>query len=485
MTKRKNWKSPYWIATRGIGFNKDLRYDLDQSVLDLLYEMAEVAGIWKNWTLMEEAFSCLLGNLFHAYIVDEPIFYSRSPNAFSIERKRYGYDFYRYALIVRLVDVMYEYGLLKGVKGRKVRNGRNRPSKMWATKGLMDLFADIGGSVFIKRNPEVLHLKNDAKQPIDFPETSMVREKRNRIIEINEMLGALKITFGFRYEHLSDRPQARVNKLMKLRSLALSGQILLPDNNIIIPTHQEISQWYSQNRKANTRYYTDFDYDAFLLRHYKGLWLTGEINPEANQLRRIFNVDWHHGGRYYHAPHITMPSSCRDTFTINGEPCVELDYSGLHIRMLYHRIGIDYRDECYVYDKEDDEHKDERERIKLASLIVINSKDRDRAIKAIHNQCRKKGLHYPAGQYGRYSALADAFEEFHLPISKFLLTGQGLGLQYLDSTIMSAILRRMTTRGIPALPVHDSVICPTRHEDYLRQVMVEEYEKVMGFKPKF
>jgi hypothetical protein len=168
---------------------------------------------------------------------------------------------------------------------------------------------------------------------------------------------------------------------------------------------------------------------------------------------------------------------------INGEPAVELDYSGLHVRMLYNRIGIDYRDECYVYQKADLANKPDRERIKLASLIVINSSDRHLAIRAIHNQCRKKGIHYPAGQFGRYSALVDRFEQHHEPIREFFFSGKGLELQYLDSTIMASILSRMTSRGMPALPVHDSVICPARHEGFLRQVMVEEYQKVMGFEP--
>ena len=168
---------------------------------------------------------------------------------------------------------------------------------------------------------------------------------------------------------------------------------------------------------------------------------------------------------------------------INGEPTVELDYSGLHIRMLYHRIGINYHDECYVYEKADEAHRIERERMKLASLIVINSDDRQKAIKAIHDQCRKKGFHYPAGQSGCYRALVDRFEKYHEPIKEFFLKGKGLELQYLDSTIMASILERMTRRGIPAMPVHDSVICPARHESYLHQVMIEEYEKIMGFRP--
>ena len=95
----------------------------------------------------------------------------------------------------------------------------------------------------------------------------------------------------------------------------------------------------------------------------------------------------------------------------------------------------------------------------------------------------KKDIHYPAGQSGSYSALVDRFDEYHEPIKEFFLKGKGLELQYLDSTIMASILERMTLRGIPALPVHDSVICPARHEGFLLQVMVEEYEKVMGFRP--
>ena len=171
--------------------------------------------------------------------------------------------------------------------------------------------------------------------------------------------------------------------------------------------------------------------------------------------------------------------------TINGEPTAELDYSGLHIRMLYNHLGIDYRDECYIYAKSDTANKDNRERMKLGSLIIINSSDREKAIKAIHNQCRKKGIHYPAGQFDCYSALVERFEDYHAPIKQFLLSGKGLELQYQDSVIMASILDRMTRGGIPALPVHDSIICPDRHKEFLRQVMIEEYEKVMGFKPMF
>jgi hypothetical protein len=48
---------------------------------------------------------------------------------------------------------------------------------------------------------------------------------------------------------------------------------------------------------------------------------------------------------------------------------------------------------------------------------------------------------------------------------------------------MANILHRLTKQNIPALPVHDSVICPAQNEDFLRHVMTEEYQKIMGFEP--
>jgi hypothetical protein len=219
------------------------------------------------------------------------------------------------------------------------------------------------------------------------------------------------------------------------------------------------------------------------LNNYNGLALKATVISDSNLHRRIFNLDWYHGGRFYHAPHITIPSACRKTMVINGQPTVELDFSGMHIRMLYHQIGIDYRDECYVHDKSDMGNKSDRDRMKLSSLIVINSDSRSKAIKAIQDQCRKKGIHYPKGEHGLYSNLVDRFADYHERINQFFFKSRGLELQYQDSTIMANILDRLTKQNIPALPVHDSVICPAQHDDFLRQVMIEEYQKVMDFEP--
>ena len=474
-------KSKYWIATKGHGLLKDIRYELVKEVMDMLYKVSDQTTIRGNYDLMEEAYSCLLGNLYHAYVLDEPVLYSRSPNRYVIERERYGYEWYTRGYIVRLVDAMYKLGFICGVKGKKVNNGQYKPSKMWATEDLFELLLSANGSVFLKRTDEVIFLKDSGKLLIQYRDNQMTRSMRRQLCELNEMLSSLNLTFTFSYPELSDRATARINKLAKLRSLVLVNQVhIVPPYDVLLTTYETDRYKTTYN---TTIYYNANDHDDFLTNKFNGFEVNCMVNSDANLMKRVFNVDWHHGGRFYQAPHITIPSACRQTIVINGEPTVELDFSGMHIRMLYHLTDKDYRGECYVHEKSDEVNKLDRERIKLASLIVINSGDRAKAIRAIHNECRKKDIHYPKGGFYRYNALLDSFEKHHEPIEQFFYTKKGRELQYQDSTIMANILSRMTKQNIPALPVHDSVICPVRHEDFLRQVMIEEYEKVMDFEP--
>jgi DUF2075 family protein len=59
----------------------------------------------------------------------------------------------------------------------------------------------------------------------------------------------------------------------------------------------------------------------------------------------------------------------------------------------------------------------------------------------------------------------------------------GVHLMNIDSRIMNNILMKLMDRGILGLSVFDSVIVAEHHQDFLREIMVEEYEKVMGFEP--
>ena len=74
--------------------------------------------------------------------------------------------------------------------------------------------------------------------------------------------------------------------------------------------------------------------------------------------------------------------------------------------------------------------------------------------------------------------------ERHKPLKDLLFKNNdniGCKLQYLDSRIMRAILLRLQSKNIVALPVHDSVICQRKHALYVKNIMKEEYKRIMGY----
>lgn len=207
--------------------------------------------------------------------------------------------------------------------------------------------------------------------------------------------------------------------------------------------------------------------------------LTFKIHYES--LHRVFNKEsFECGGRFYGACHLSIPSSIRKRMIqINGEPTVEFDFKALHIRMLYHDKGIDYREDPYGILCESEE---ERKMYKLAQLIAINAEDEKSATDGIRDVFRRKGIRHSL-KNDDIRILLDRFKKAHMPIAEYINTGKGLTLQNLDSAITEDILISFMREGIPCLPVHDSYIVLARYKDRLYQKMMEAYEKVMGFEP--
>lgn len=206
-------------------------------------------------------------------------------------------------------------------------------------------------------------------------------------------------------------------------------------------------------------------------------YLEFEINKKS--LHRVFNEgskDFDMGGRFFGAFYQRLPECVRDCIQVNGNDSVEIDYSGMHLRMLYHRLGEDYRKDPYGFSR-----ARERKKYKFVSLISINAEEKD-AAGAIYDKLKKEGIRYQGGT-GSIKKMMDAFREYHAPIKDDLFSGVGVDLQNKDSIIMEKILMRLHDLGICGLPVHDSVICEKEHAESLYKIMMEEYEKLMGFYP--
>jgi len=202
----------------------------------------------------------------------------------------------------------------------------------------------------------------------------------------------------------------------------------------------------------------------------------------SKKLYRVFNNDsFEQGGRFYGALYQTMPKEFRRDILINGEPTVELDYAAHHIRMSYHREGIDYREDPYTPFADE---KERRKVFKKLMLVSLNAETEKEAVKAFRSECIDIAWKTNLSLTNKsILGLLERAREIHHRIAKYIHSDRGRELQNLDSRITEKILMRMTDKGVPCLPVHDSYIVPRQFENQLRGAMNEEYEALLGFEP--
>jgi hypothetical protein len=185
-----------------------------------------------------------------------------------------------------------------------------------------------------------------------------------------------------------------------------------------------------------------------------------------------------HNGRSYGPVHQNISKDLRKHIRINGEPTIELDFSAMHPRMLYHLEGEDYPGNPY----EACDGKYMKGTYKAAFLVGINAKNKKEAMNATHQKMIDKKLPWPHKEKP-LCYIMDKIYEVHETIAHKMCSEAGTRLMRLDSDIMNNILMSLMEKGICGLSVHDSVIVAERHQDTLYQVMMEEYKKIMEFYP--
>jgi hypothetical protein len=204
----------------------------------------------------------------------------------------------------------------------------------------------------------------------------------------------------------------------------------------------------------------------------------------------------------------------RQFIQIDYSMTVEPDFKAMHMMMLYARCGIQLdpiKDDPYQLEGFD------RKTVKIAMLRLVNSscvkafkacvtKSGNPKNKERVNQYREdlrrfimrssKGLEatnptkpkvmdgfidgMPDGIDG--SKLLDSIIEKHKPIAHLLgAKNIGLELQNQDSEIMARTLSQLVAVDIPALPVHDSLICRVCDSDTVTNAMRLAYKAVTGF----
>jgi hypothetical protein len=184
------------------------------------------------------------------------------------------------------------------------------------------------------------------------------------------------------------------------------------------------------------------------------------------QLHRVFHRgDFANGGRFYGGHWQNIPAEGgRDQITIDGQPTTEIDYRGLHIRLLYQETGKPMPIDPYDVDGWP------REQAKLALLIAINARSHISAVRALADALRRDaGISDPFVTADR---LLKAVKARHPDIAWALASDAGVRLMRKDSELAERImLETVRAVGIVPLAVHDSFIVPANHEGRLRETM--------------
>jgi hypothetical protein len=204
-------------------------------------------------------------------------------------------------------------------------------------------------------------------------------------------------------------------------------------------------------------------------------------NQSRKFVRRIFNnATWDDGGRFYGGWWQRLPKEWRNKITIFGLPTHEIDYSGLHIVIMYAMEGIDYWKEIGKdpYQIEGYE-KSERMRLLLKQVLLtaINAKDRTAAVKAVNWEVNKdkEEFGWVKAEELDIGDLIDSFALTHSPIKRHFFSNYGVILQRIDSIIAEHVINEMTKRMVPVLCIHDSFIAMAAFETDLNSYMQEAF----------
>lgn len=204
--------------------------------------------------------------------------------------------------------------------------------------------------------------------------------------------------------------------------------------------------------------------------------------------RRVFNRgSFAKGGRFFGGWWQRCPKEWRKDIFIDDEPVSEIDYSGLHIVILYANEGIDYWTEIgtdpYAIPSPSFINDPEvlRDLCKNLLLTALNAKDEKATYKAFRYDAKTGSWQKSLGD-DDLAGILTPLKERHSPIAHKIAKDAGIDLMNHDSRMAEMVIEHFTDQGIPVLAIHDSFIVPMGYEAELDDVMHTAFYKVTGNK---
>lgn len=369
---------------------------------------------------------------------DSWLYLAMSPNKYK-KGSRYNAVGYS-ATTITVVKDLERNGLIEFVTGFLDRqSGKSRRTRIRATKQLIDLIGSDWSSTLshipYERSFEPIELRNDRLRIEYDEEPDWVADSRELLHEYNELLN----------RSLIDIPDLEEPKFHNLR---------------------------------------------------KGKRVSHAITNRPANVHRVFaRGSWDYGGRFYGGFWQTMPNRTkydpdtdepltdlrRSRLFVNDKPCIERDYSALHLILLYAQRGIDYWTEYKEdpYEVPNPVYPDENRTLgKLMTLLAINAASRQSTFSAVNNELRDINL--PPLKYDQFNAHFDQLMARHAPIADSFFADEGIKLQFMDSQIAEIVIREFTRQDKVVLSLHDGFVTQEENEQLLIEMMDNAFQQVTG-----
>lgn len=404
---------------------------------------------------------------------------------------------------VPLINILHENNWIHrrtGFYNKALGKGKN--TRIWSSLKLKKILNAISEE-FIFSTENIVKLTKKSKKKkieVEYDENEMSRCYREKLEFINNFYDKSEIKSSEK-----NNPTFYFNPYLKKYQKNLKNYFY---NNYfsINNTNIKLHHISSSNIFNNLSYpISKINYDKYKISYSNILKLSiynynkltfSLLDPSLHpRLISIFcrgNKELECGGRLYDIPltgisYQGLSGKQRKHITINGSETVELDYSSLHIAMLYAKEGIQLTEKPYSCFGE--EYKG---LFKKLLLTAINAKSPVQCVKSInktHAELRMKPflkenefelLHSIEQLKPNWYDLLDELKQKHSKIASYFCSDKGVELQRRDSEIMLDIIHSLALEGIPALPVHDSVIVAKEYQELLMEVMQDTYHEHMN-----
>ena len=435
---------------------------------------------------MRKHLKMLLCNLLVAYKSGKCLAMPRKAESFSDGNRLDKLSIHRTAFLA-VVDGMFAQNWIGMQPGYKSKDKEGRLTRIWAGSKLHAFFDAVPGEDISTQVGDVVILNNEDEKEIQYVDTPHIVRLRKNLEDVNSVYEQNY----FAYREVSEK--SYFNPFWFFSRLSNLDIIL---NTLHIP--------YNTTQFINIlhQYITCPDNPQHIsIHHHYGNKMEFEGNSVAMP-RRLFprlaaiycRGDFRLGGRLYGKPARgvswqSLSQDARNTITINQEPSVEWDYSGLHIAMLYAMKRIQMTGKPY---SKIDDNVAMKPIIKKLLLTMINAEDENETIRSITQEVwelqqspilKERDLKFLTAVMALkpdWKSLIGKVKEAHAPIGRYFCSDSGVKLQRIDSKIMLDVVMHFAGKGIPCLPVHDSVIISKFHENELKQIMDDAYRANMN-----